>query len=451
MLRAMAVGGGTYSAAGFAILMVLPYLGFFLLPMLLKNALAALGKIGGALTAMGERIRSGAQTIGRGAMKVAQNSEAYKDMQKEADRRRQEQRVNRIMNRVGSKENLDRAMEEAQRQLQQDPNDRRAQRRLRQAQWDQRRLYEAQQNATKLNIEQEMANQGAVVPSGEVIAARATSAREAQELKNYEDQYKSLTRAAVGRELSEAVNNYNNGRNERNRLRLQSAIAEAERRGMDKEMLSNSGIGNLRFSTDSQNNPNDMRLLNALAGSNNVAVSQFGKQMGKYDGSATVKDMSLNNFVDGADNEISLKKALDGKGPNSLNGVNDDILEYLNTRSDAIGQNVVSASQLVSAGAATTSNKEQTQLIDMINRADQSEIKFNGQQLAKQSIEGLTAIANKALNAGQGSELYNQFISATNDIANSPDLMTNLTNEQKAEIHRVRIVQNSNDTLFLVS
>lgn len=77
------VGMGT---AGQLVELVLPYLVFFLIPLLLEQAIAALGKIGGALTAAGNTIRRGGKAIGSGAMQVGKNTEWYKNLQREGRR-----------------------------------------------------------------------------------------------------------------------------------------------------------------------------------------------------------------------------------------------------------------------------------------------------------------------------------------------------------------------------
>lgn len=86
--------------AGQLILMVLPFLVFFLLPMLLKQALAAFGKIGGALTALGTSVRSGARNIGNAAMQGARNTETFKNRQLESARRRQSDSSQRTIERL---------------------------------------------------------------------------------------------------------------------------------------------------------------------------------------------------------------------------------------------------------------------------------------------------------------------------------------------------------------
>ena len=79
---------------------------------------------------------------------------------------------------------------------------------------------------------------------------------------------------------------------------------------------------------------------------------------------------------------------------------------------------------------------------------DASSVKFTGKQLANYSVDELRTLANRAINDGVGSEAYKKFVAASNEIAQSPELLTNLSAAKKAEIHRVRIANNSNDRVF---
>lgn len=83
-----------------AIAMIMPYLGFFLIPTLLKSAIAALGKFGGALTSMGNTIRNGGRAMGHAAAGAVKNSEGYKNMQNETARRRQQQSAERTIKKL---------------------------------------------------------------------------------------------------------------------------------------------------------------------------------------------------------------------------------------------------------------------------------------------------------------------------------------------------------------
>lgn len=119
LLRAMAQSGQiNLGVGGYIIMMVLPYLVFFLLPTLLKNALSALGKFGGALTALGNTVRSGGRQLGQTGMRAAQGTETYKTMQAEAARRRQEQSAQRTIQRLNDLKDRNGSLNDAQtRQL----------------------------------------------------------------------------------------------------------------------------------------------------------------------------------------------------------------------------------------------------------------------------------------------------------------------------------------------
>ena len=91
---------GVVGAAGQLIIIILPYLVFFLLPMLLKNAISALGKVGGALTALGTTVKSGAKNIGNAAIQGAKGTERFKNRQIEAARNRQSESSQRTINRL---------------------------------------------------------------------------------------------------------------------------------------------------------------------------------------------------------------------------------------------------------------------------------------------------------------------------------------------------------------
>lgn len=433
MLKSAVGNGDGLGIAGSLVMMVLPYVGFFLMPMLLKNAISALGKVGGALTSFGSTVRGGAQTLGKAAMKTAQSTDAFKDMQQEANRRRQQQRVDRIIGRI-NKDDLAKKLDDA-RDKDNKRSTVRTRRKLDKLERESRLLYDAEQLDTKMRTEQATADAGAVVPGDIAIKARATSAKEAQELKNYSDQYHTLTRSQVADELSAAVSGYDNN-NYDSRLRLQAVLAEAERRKMDKEILLESGFTGLRFNAD---NPNDMKLLDQFGGSSDVVISQFGKQMSKYDGA-----MSLDDFVTSVDSNTNLRGTLDSKGPGSLIGANDDILEYLAgkqvVQGKYAGQNVVSPDQLIYAGAAaTTDNKVQVQVQKMLDHAIETgdPIKLTGKQLAGQNIDTLKVLTKAAMEPG-GEALREQIVSATNDIANSPELAASLGTNQKEAFDRVR-------------
>lgn len=99
-LRALFSNGGDFHWYQIAVLMILPYLGFFLIPILLKNAIAALGKIGGALTSVGNSFRNGGRTMLQGGLRAVQNSEGFKNMQQDAIKNRQSRNSQRTIDRL---------------------------------------------------------------------------------------------------------------------------------------------------------------------------------------------------------------------------------------------------------------------------------------------------------------------------------------------------------------
>ena len=90
---------------GKLVMLVLPYLIFFLLPMLLKQSIAGLGKLGGALSSMGNTIKNGARSIGQNGARGVQNSERFKNWsnfrQQEAAARRARRTYDSLHGRAG--------------------------------------------------------------------------------------------------------------------------------------------------------------------------------------------------------------------------------------------------------------------------------------------------------------------------------------------------------------
>lgn len=136
---------------GKLILMVLPFLVFFLLPSLLKQSIAGLGKLGGALTSMGNTIRKGGRSIGGSALRGAQNSEWGKRVQAEVARKRQSDSSQRTIDKL---EKLKKKREDAGETLTDAET-----RRLARAHETQRKLGVEDQTARTILTEKEYANE----------------------------------------------------------------------------------------------------------------------------------------------------------------------------------------------------------------------------------------------------------------------------------------------------
>ncbi|MBR3169555.1 hypothetical protein IKF23_03930 [Candidatus Saccharibacteria bacterium] len=449
LIRAIAEKSEGVSWYAIAILMVLPYLIYFLIPMLLKQAISALGKLGGALTSMGQTIRSGGRAIGQGAMRAAQNSEWGKANQERAARRRQEVWADRTLKKIGNRDNLAKRIEDARKRANNQnltaSKRRSANRELRRLQNQALTADKATGIQNRLKTEQYAANMGGTVQlSDEVAMARAVSGREAQEYKGYFDQFDVLpTRSAKARELESAINAYNNDRTDANATRLRAAIAVADKSGMEKELLKSST--NLALSAS---NSNDAKVLGAFASAkSSVLLSQFGIQTGKQEApegkeierTSLGQFMEMKNIIPG----LNAMTALNKKGPRVLVGESDDTFEYINdmgVKRDSNGnviekKNLIDVNQAITAGVGAN-DKLAVQIAEMIRRAKTGDITaLSGDILAGQSKISLEALANKAKT---DQTLRTEFVNATNAIAQSPNLMGGLQKYQRELFDDIR-------------
>lgn len=96
MIKAMVQTADNWNLWMMVVALIAPYLCFFMLPILLKGAIGLLAGVGAAFTAMASGIKSGAA---KGASAV-ENTERYKDAQKEVARRNQERRANSVVGRL---------------------------------------------------------------------------------------------------------------------------------------------------------------------------------------------------------------------------------------------------------------------------------------------------------------------------------------------------------------
>lgn len=395
MLRGLYDEGAELNVWAYAILLVLPYLGFFLIPILLKNALSALGKVGGALSSLGNTVKNGGRAMGQAGMKVGQNTNRFKDWQQ----RQQERNAQRAVNRVKRLDAQGRRVSDGDRQ----------------------RALEAQRKLNEIMQNRYLAEAGAPVLDDATAKSRAMSVKEAQELKNYSDQYANLTRAQMGNELTSAITAYNGDRSDANALRLQAAIIASEGKGMNKEMLS--GFGGIGLDST---NANDAKVLSRLAGSSDKVLSQYGIQMSKLaapdykhkevdaNGNAVLdangnqvereltadeRNISLNDFI-GSQKEVKLSKVSSDKGPSWLNAVNDDTWDkILTTNADAVDTHT-----LITAATNTTDGKVLAKVNEILakRKIDPSEkYKMSTAELSKLKLNTLRsmnpAIYSKAI------------------------------------------------------
>ena len=99
VIKAMFGSSGTPGLWEGIVLILTPFLPFLVLPNLLKSALAGLGVVGGALTSVGNGLRSGLQS-GANAVK---STETYKSQAEEVARQRQQRNADNIINRLNKR------------------------------------------------------------------------------------------------------------------------------------------------------------------------------------------------------------------------------------------------------------------------------------------------------------------------------------------------------------
>ena len=401
MLKHISDSGSESTMVNFGakvVLLILPYVIFFFLPQLLKEALSALGKLGGALTNMGSSVRRGGRAIGGAAMRTAQNSDRWKRAQADATMRREERNANRALQRVERLKRRGRT-----------PSD-----------GDNMRALEARNKLNELKQQRELAALGGTELDDTTAKNRAMAIKEAQGLRNYSDQYANFTRAQMADELNNAIVAYDGDRSDENALRLQAAIIASEGKGMNKEMLSaDGGFGNVKFDAT---NARDAKILSRLAGSSDKVLSQYGIQMSKLAApdyrnaqgqelSPDGRNISLNDFI-GSQAEVKLSKVSSDKGASWLNTVNDDTWDaILNTNPNAVDTHT-----LITAATNTTDGKVLTK-INSILAARQGDTSENYEM----STAELSKLKSSTLN-NMNPSIYNKAVAA---IKSDPDSAAN--------------------------
>ena len=386
-----------------SIIMVVP---FFLIPSLLKGSFKAMGNIGATVSGYGRRMRgwstkrvdSGIRNSARFKRGVEQSRQLRQSIRDIKRGDRAEERVKRI----GGFEKL--------------RNDRQ---RLRYSE-----AIRAKNAATTKMAE--FRNPDLILD--ETIAKnRRQSTLEAQEMRNHSERLSELTHDGIKAELNQAVAEYDPS-NIQTRIRLQATIREAEKRSMNKEMLTS--LNTLQLSAG-ESNGNDIKILDELAKSNNKIVSQYGKQMSKN----PAENLSMEDFTK-SNSAVKLSNALLDIGPNALNGIDDDTLDYLRSKNP----NAITPDMIINGAASATNQKQIKQYNDLLANqiADPMKIKnikLTGNQLAK--LDESTA---RLLGAGaiSDSDLRKQVIDASERILNSPELLSSLNPLAKKHINTVR-------------
>ena len=192
----------------------------------------------------------------------------------------------------------------------------------------------------------------------------------------------------------------------------------------------------------------DSKLTSYLANTDNQLLSQLGKQLGKADETTT---SSLGKFATNQ-GDVKMRSAFDKIGSNAANTLNDDTWKYLNGKASSMTPKAatLNGSQIINAAANNTNEKVTSQISEMMAVADANEMAgaLSAKNLASLSDDNLGMLAFRVEASGTGSRLYQDFIRATNDIANSPELMSNLRRTQRDQFKHIRSLSMSGDTTF---
>ena len=340
-----------------------PFIPFLVMPTLLKSAISALGVVGQKLAGIGDTMKGSL----RNAQSAVRNSEQYREAARLGQLQHGNWRANRTLN--GTK-GIGRRHIFARKGLNSIPEGDLTESQV-------RRRAEAQRAIGAYETEMADARYGSSAfitddaTRRKLTEDRAKSRARSQEFKNYTDQYGSLTRTAMEVELNSAITAYSANRNSQNSTRLQAAIAAAESKGMNKELVNSFGrAGGLSLQGD---HAEDANVLNQLASSSNKIISNYAKQRNKN----STTSMSLHDFTTSTSTTDSLAAAFKNKGAEVLNGMDDDSLSYLS----GTNAGAVNTATLLNAAASTSNQKELTQINTMLK--GRSDLKISLGQLSK--------------------------------------------------------------------
>lgn len=364
LLSAGAGSEGFFSAFTAMIAGIVP---IFFIPTVLKQSFALMGGLGAKIAGFGKSMGS---RVSGNLDKSVRGGERFKNYQDRRGNRRQEREANRTVRRI------DRAQRLRGRLGMNTDMTRRERERLgaanktilaaeaNQAELDDMSdaRYVATQRVKAHNAQAErLAEVAAGVPfvNRELALQRAMSKRRSQDFKNYTDQYGALTRDAMGAELQSAIAAYRADKSEDNTVRLQAAIASADERKMNRELLSafgQSGANGLHLRGD---DGSDQSILNQMASSNNTVLNQFAKARMKNSGTS----MSLNEFMNTIGPGDNVADVFNNKGSEVLNGMDDDTLAYINGSSRGAA---INTGTILNAAMQTSDAKELAQLNAML-------------------------------------------------------------------------------------
>lgn len=400
---------------------IAPFLPFFLLPTLLKNALYALGGAGAALMAMGRSWQNGVRS-GAGAV---QNTEGYREAMGRAQEAALAKRSQRIIDRLGAKKNLS----------------------LR----DKERLYRAQNVVNQRRQNEALAKTGAFELTEPTAMARAEASKYSQETQSYQDQYASFNYEQLANLAATAGTWYKSDGSGDTDPQMSALISTMNSRGMENKVFEMLGSG--------VDVSNSVGVMQTLAGSNNRVMKAYGKigsgvsysdfmegNTYRQDGKPTNSQFRLDqngqqvlgdNGKPIANDPVSMAGYTAAKSGEFVDGLEDKALGEI-AKWDSQGSQIMSTPQLTQAAAALTNGDSIKHLNSMLeNRSNEDLIKsFSPDQLAHFDASTIEKVFEDRV--AQDSSVKIAVLKAYDTIMADPKLKAALHPQSKVVLNRIR-------------
>ncbi len=373
LIRGMVLSNGGVHLWMLFVALVAPYLPFFLLPSLLKKAIAGLGEVGGALTTMGTRFSSGVRK-GRDAV---QGTSRYQEALNTAKSQHAVKRAESIQKKLGglNRENLSRAQLD--------------------------RLRKAEQVIKADTAARAAARVGSYPLEEDLAIDRAQKAREAEELKAYRDQFTGASKD----ELRNTAQSASTWLSQPGGAQRMSALIEA---------MQNNGMETDIYEMLRQNDVSSMSsVMQTLATSSNKVLKAYGKAGG---------GRSYTDFMQNG----GLQAYAKNKGQDFVNGLDDKSLtEIASQQQQSVTGNIMGTEQLVQAAAQLNDEDSLRAINTMLGT--RNDITISAEQATQlKSSTRQTLLGNT--NGGRTA-----LVNAMRAVAADPQLSGKLDNKVKAD------------------
>ena len=205
------------------------------------------------------------------------------------------------------------------------------------------------------------------------------------QMKMFAEENEGRTRGDMDKELGAAVENFNaNPQDSTASARLAAAIQTANEKGMNKELMKR--VSDLALDGG---NSNHAAIINQLAASKNMALSEFGKSRATNVQSGP---KSFNQYITST-GEDSLEAGLAKHGEDALTGMDADTLERINEVTSENGFDGASTEMMIKAATKTRDARQLEQLNTMLSRkGDKDNYRISVSDLSKLKFETLKSM-----------------------------------------------------------